>query len=800
MKELLASSCLVLVCQAVALGQTATSTSLIASPHPSTYGQPVSLTATVTDGATGKVTFYDGVTVLGIGTLSGGQANLSTVMLPSGNRTLRAYYQGDSTYAPSVSAGAAEIVTASASMGLDPPTIFHANTRASTIAACDFNGDSQLDFVTVSNQTAAVIVYLGNGDGTFQPGVAYGVTNAAFSVACADFNGDGKPDLVASGVSITVLLGNGDGTFQAPLNYPLATNTLAVADFNSDGKADLVALLGSSSTKVAVLLGNGDGTFQTPTLSPMGGVSAGLIVVGDFNEDGRPDLLLEPNYAVEMLAGNGDGTFQSPQVIPTNDPNLNIISMQTADLNGDGHTDIVVNSGTSVTTLIGNGNGTFGTPHPLAALDNSGVSIGDFNGDGVPDLAILTPITNLNYAVVAIAPGNADGTFGTFSYADLGPLGLFTVSVVGSPFLVGDFNGDGRTDFLFTGSDYSGYCYALLLGGGQPNAATLTPSSSHSDPVAIGQSGVTYTISIKNNGPGATSGKVTVIDTLPAGIAPTGMAGNGWTCIIAELTCVTTTSIPAGQSYSPITLTVNIGNSGTGATMNLVSTSGGGAVASNGVDPTTIVGPPITIQTNPAGLQFALDNRLAQKAPQTLNVAPGTHTISVMPMQTAPGAQYNFTSWSDSGAASHNIAVGTSSATYTATFQTQYQLTITTYPQSDGTLNVTSGTYYNAGATVTLTATPTPPLTFTGWSNGATTNPLQLTMNAPVSITANFDIPGATCTMTGDATASSSDVQFMVNEALGIVAANSDLTGDGVVNVADVQRVANAAMNLGCLH
>jgi len=244
------------------------------------------------------------------------------------------------------------------------------------------------------------------------------------------------------------------------------------------------------------------------------------------------------------------------------------------------------------------------------------------------------------------------------------------------------------------------------------------------------------------------------------------MAGNGWTCMIAELTCVTTTSISPGQSYSPITLTVNVGNSGTGATMNLVSTSGGGAVASNGIDPTTIVGPPITIQTNPAGLQFTLDNRLAQKAPQTLNVVPGTHTISVMPMQTAPGAQYNFTSWSD----------------------------------SDGTLNVTSGTYYDAGAPVTLTATPSPPLTFTGWSNGATTNPLQLTMNAPVSITANFDIPGATCTMTGDATASSSDVQFMVNEALGIVAANSDLTGDGVVNVADVQRVANAATNLGCLH
>jgi hypothetical protein len=59
--------CLALIFQAVALGQTASSTSLMASPSPSNYGQPVTLTATATSGATGKVTFYDGVTILGIG-------------------------------------------------------------------------------------------------------------------------------------------------------------------------------------------------------------------------------------------------------------------------------------------------------------------------------------------------------------------------------------------------------------------------------------------------------------------------------------------------------------------------------------------------------------------------------------------------------------------------------------------------------------------------------------------------------------------------------------------------------------
>lgn len=88
-----------LIFQAAAFAQTPTVTSLIASPNPSGYGQPATLTASVSAGATGKVTFYDGTTILGVGTLSGTHASLTTVMLPSGVRTLRAHYDGDGTYA-----------------------------------------------------------------------------------------------------------------------------------------------------------------------------------------------------------------------------------------------------------------------------------------------------------------------------------------------------------------------------------------------------------------------------------------------------------------------------------------------------------------------------------------------------------------------------------------------------------------------------------------------------------------------------------------------------------------------------
>ena len=69
---------------AIALGQVSGPPILNSSPNPANYGQAAKLTATVISGATGKITFDDGPSVLGIGTISGTQATLTTVLLPSG--------------------------------------------------------------------------------------------------------------------------------------------------------------------------------------------------------------------------------------------------------------------------------------------------------------------------------------------------------------------------------------------------------------------------------------------------------------------------------------------------------------------------------------------------------------------------------------------------------------------------------------------------------------------------------------------------------------------------------------------
>ena|ERR1017187_5713428 len=252
----------VLIFQALVFGQTPSSTTIAATPSASNYGQAVTLTATVTAGATGKVTFYDGVTILGVGTLSGTQASITTVMLASGNRKLRAYYQGDGTYAGSSSASLLQSVVAGASMGFNCP-VSYPGTWVSAIAVGDFNGDHKQDLVVANSTTRTVTVYLGNGDGTFQAGISSPTRNYPATLAVGDFNGDGRMDLA---IPEGILLGNGDGTFQPVINSPpLYLGSIAVADFNGDGKADLV----TSGVGPAVLMGTAMGPFRHRFTSKM---------------------------------------------------------------------------------------------------------------------------------------------------------------------------------------------------------------------------------------------------------------------------------------------------------------------------------------------------------------------------------------------------------------------------------------------------------------------------------------------------------------------------------------------------
>jgi hypothetical protein len=449
-------------------------------------GSVLTLTATVKVGSTGvtvgQVKFCDAaatyctdIHLLGTAQLtSNGTATLKFV--PGiGNHSYKAIFVGTTSYAASVSS-VTTVSVSPAGRFSTTTTLLKSGTAGSYTLTATVVGSANTIGLTSPNGTVSFLDASNGNDvlgtavlGTGTAGITYlessipVAENDPDSIVIGDFNGDGIPDLAIANEmngTITVLLGNGNGTFTPT---PVSPSTgflpwsLAVGDFNGDGKVDLAVVNFATSSNndagtVTVLLGNGDGTFQAAA-SLTTGICPNSIAVGDFNGDGKTDLAVvnggdgTNDYAgtVTVLLGNGDGTFTAA-VSPATGRRSDSVAV--GDFNGDGIPDLAIanESDNTITVLLGNGNGTFTiTPvSPSTGYSPSSIVVGDFNGDGKADLA-----TGYGGAI-AVLLGNGDGTFAV-------PVLLPTGYVTG-PIAVGDFNGDGKADLAIGAM--------LLLGNG----------------------------------------------------------------------------------------------------------------------------------------------------------------------------------------------------------------------------------------------------------------------------------------------------------------------------------------------
>ena len=334
-------------------------------------------------------------------------------------------------------------------------------TAPASLALADFNRDGKLDLAVANSGSNNVTILLGDGRGTFTQaaGSPFPAGNNPNDIAVGDVNDDGKPDLAFANHDthyVTVLLGDGRGAFAPAPKSPFTVNSqphphgIAFGDFNGDHNLDFV-IDDWGNNRVTVVFGDGKGNFASPGVPfPVGQMPYQRVRAADVNKDGFADVITT-NFEsgdVTVLLVNGQGGFLQPSGSPFK-ANVRPFGVAIGDVNDDGKPDLaVVNfsgqgtdpSDDAITILIGNGDGTF-KQAPGSPLKSGrfpvGVAVGDFNGDGLGDVASANSGSNN----VTLLLGGKNG---------LRP-------ALGSPFAVGhhpecvalgDLNGDGKADVV----------------------------------------------------------------------------------------------------------------------------------------------------------------------------------------------------------------------------------------------------------------------------------------------------------------------------------------------------------------
>ncbi len=211
-----------------------------------------------------------------------------------------------------------------------------------------------------------------------------------------------------------------------------------------------------------------------------------------------PPVVVTGN-TVTILLGNGDGTFTAAP----SQTQLVASKLVVADFNGDGKIDLATldSVGGTLAVLLGIGDGTFNAPTPLPADSNfsaSTLAVGDFNGDGKPDVAVTAAANTASItpdAKVSIFAGNGDGTFGARS--DVG-FNVVTGAIGLTSLAAADLTGSGSSDLATFGSVFLGNLtittatanYVLPFGDSMiqadyPGDANNAPSNSTNGPAVF---------------------------------------------------------------------------------------------------------------------------------------------------------------------------------------------------------------------------------------------------------------------------------------------------------------------------
>ncbi|WP_439507045.1 beta strand repeat-containing protein, partial [Sediminibacterium sp.] len=503
-----------------------------------TAATTTSLTVTVPSGAT-----YAPITVLNIGTSLAAYSlrNFTPVYSPAKTNITATDFQAKQDFAT--------------------------GTNAYSVAIGDLDGDGKSDLAVTNRGSNTVSIFRSTttsgsiGSGSFADKVDFTTGTTPYAVSIGDLDGDGKPDLAvtnfgSSSVSVfrnTSTSGSiSSGSFAAKVDFTtgLRPFSVAIGDLDGDGKPDL-AVANQNSNTVSVFRNiSTNGSIESGSFAAKVDFATGdnprEVAIGDLDGDSKPDLAVA-NFTSSTVSvfrntattGSINTSSFANKVDFTTGTNPRSVAI--GDLDGDGKPDLVVaNQSSSNISVFHNTStggsieaGSFAAKVDFTIGTTPGhVSIGDFDGDGKADLAVVWA----SNTVSVFRNTASSGSIGSGSFADKID---FTTGTGPASVAIGDLDGDGKADLAV--ANFSSNNVSVLRNAEiqlPPIITSFSPiNAKPGDVVTI--TGTNFNTTTTNNTVffGATRATVTA----------------------ATATSLTVT-IPSGATYAPITV-LNTGTS-----------------------------------------------------------------------------------------------------------------------------------------------------------------------------------------------------------------------------------------------
>lgn len=514
---------------------------------------PVGTSVTIT-GTNFNTTPDNNVVLFGAtkATVTAATATQLTVSVPAGatyspitvlNTTTDVLAYSPSKFTPTFTPGKGSITTSDFSAAVG----FATGLWPISVPIGDLDGDGKPD-VVVANYTDNTISVLRNtstvGTINYAAKIDLATGNGPSSVAMGDLDGDGKLDLAVANLSVNTISVFRNTSAPGSISFIAAEDAVtgeapqgvSIGDVDGDGKADLVvATFGTN--KVSVFRNtstSGAISFASKTDFSTGS-NPYEVSIGDLDGDGKPDLSVA-NYwsgSVSVLRNTSTPGNISYAAKADFTAGLQPRSVSIGDLDGDGKADLAVMTQSSFYIHLLRNTSTPGTISFATKVDvstgsnSAGIGIGDLDGDGKPDLAT----GNQNITTVSVFRNTS--TVGAFSYAAKVEL---TSGASPSSISIGDLDGDGLPDLVATNSVDNSISVLRNkpVGAAPPTITSFTPTS--------GPAGTSVTITGTNFSATPANNTVSFNNTVAT--------------VTASTTTSITTTVPAGATTGKVAVTV----------------------------------------------------------------------------------------------------------------------------------------------------------------------------------------------------------------------------------------------------